>query len=483
MTGLWTESAAAAATNGAARGNWTATGVSIDSRTVGAGDLFVAIRGPNTDGHNYVGDALARGAMAAMVAGDWAGIQADADMPLLIVENTDEGLNALGRAARERSKARIVAITGSVGKTSTKDALARVLSEQAPTTATVGNLNNQWGLPLSMARMPAESIYGVFELGMNHAGELTPLSKLLRPNVAIVTNVESVHLEFFGSEEAIADAKGEIFAGMGADGAVVLNADNRHFERLKRLAKEVGIGRVFSFGASRSADFHMIDWHIEDGGNQVEADLAGRRILFRTGGAGRHWALIGVSVLGAAWLLGADLDAAAATMANIYPPQGRGVRHQVRLADGGAITVIDESYNASPASVRAAIAVLGATPLDGGGRRIAVLGDMLELGKNSPELHAGLAPDLEAADADLLFTCGPDMAGLSAAVPSSMDALHTDSSDGLIGLLTETVRAGDVVTVKGSLGSRMAPVVEALLALDAGNGDDGKQPCVAGGKG
>ena len=465
MTGLWTASAAAAATGGAARGNWTATGVSIDSRTVEPGDLFIAIRGPNTDGHLHVENALGKGAAAAMVASDWAESQPAGDMPLLIVADTDEGLCALARAARNRGKPHIVAITGSVGKTSTKEALARVLSEQAPTTATVGNLNNQWGLPLSVARMPAESIYGVFELGMNHAGELAPLSRMLRPNVAIVTNVESVHLEFFGSEEAIADAKGEIFAGMGADGAAVLNAENRHFERLKRLAKEVGIGRVFSFGATHGADFHLIDWRIEDGGNHVEADLAGRRIQFRTGGAGRHWAMIGVSVLGTAWLLGADLDKAAATLADIYPPKGRGLPHRVRLADGGTFTVIDESYNASPASMRAAIAVLGAVPIDAGGRCMAVLGDMLELGADSANLHAGLAPDLRAAGVDMLFACGPDMAGLCAAAPSGMDVLHTDTSDGLTGPLMETIRAGDVVMVKGSLGSRMAPVVEALLAL------------------
>jgi UDP-N-acetylmuramoyl-tripeptide--D-alanyl-D-alanine ligase len=482
MNVIWRSDEAAEATRGTATGDWAARGVSIDSRAVAEGDLFVAIRGPNTDGHLHVGDALARGAAAAMVAGGWAGKQATDDMPLVIVEDTDEGLNALGRAARERGKAHVIAITGSVGKTSTKEALARVLSEQAPTTATVGNLNNQWGLPLSMARMPAESIYGVFELGMSHAGELAPLSKLLRPDVALVTTVESVHLEFFESEEAIADAKGEIFAGMGTGGAVVLNADNRHFERLKHLAKEVGIGQVFSFGASPGVDFHLIDWRIEDDGNHVEADFAGRRIRFHTGGAGRHWALIGVSVLGAAWLLGADLDKAAATLAGMYPPKGRGLQQRVPLPGGGAFTVIDESYNASPASMRAAIAVLGAIPA-AGGRRIAVLGDMLELGGSSPELHAGLASDMQAANVDLLFTCGPDMAELSAAVPPRMDALHADASKGLIGLLTETIRDGDVVTVKGSLGSRMAPVVEALLALGAGNGDDGRQPRAAGGKG
>jgi UDP-N-acetylmuramoyl-tripeptide--D-alanyl-D-alanine ligase len=482
MTVLWQSTEAAVAVKGEATGSWAARGVSIDSRTIAEGDLFVAIRGPNTDGHLHVGDALARGAAAAMVARDWAAKQPVDEMPLLIVANTDEGLNALGQAARERSRAHVVAITGSVGKTSTKEALARVLSEQSPTTATIGNLNNQWGLPLSMARMPAGSIYGVFELGMNHAGELAPLSKLLRPNVALITTVESVHLEFFESEEAIANAKGEIFAGMGAGGAAVLNADNRHFERLRHLAREAGIGRVFSFGASAGADFHLIDWRIEAGGNHVEADVAGRLIKFRTGGAGRHWALIGVSVLGIAWLLGANLDKAAATLAGINPPKGRGLQRRVTLPGGGSFTLIDESYNASPASMRAAIAVLGAIPA-AGGRRIAVLGDMLELGDDSPALHAGLAPDLEAASVDLLFACGPDMAALSAAVPPQMDALHNDASEGLVGLLTETVRDGDVVCVKGSLGSRMAPVVDALLALDADNGDDGRQPRAAAGRG
>lgn len=482
MTAMWHSAEAAAATGGRATRDWAATGVSIDSRSVAPGDLFIAIRGPNTDGHLYVADALERGAAAAMVAADWAAGQATGDTPLLVVENTDEGLNALARAARSRGKARIVAITGSVGKTSTKEALAQVLAAQAPTTATLGNLNNQWGLPLSMARMPAESAYGVFELGMNHAGELTPLSKLLRPDVAIVTTVESVHLEFFESEEAIADAKGEIFAGMNADGAAVLNADNRHFDRLKHMAREVGIGRVFSFGAAQGADFHMIDWHIEDGGNSVEADLAGRRIRFRTGGAGRHWATIGVSVLGAAWLLGADIEQAARSLAEIHPPKGRGLQHRVHLADGGAFTVIDESYNASPASMRAAIAVLAATPTQGAGRRIAVLGDMLELGEDAPELHAGLAPDIETAGIDLLFSCGPNMAGLSRAVPREMNALHAGTSSGLIGPLSEAVGDGDVVTIKGSLGSRMAPVVEALLALGAGNGNGRGEARAAGGR-
>jgi len=483
MTVIWRSAEAATAVKGMVTRDWTASGVSIDSRSVEPGDLFVAIRGPNTDGHRYVPDALAKGAAAAMVAAGWVQENATPDMPLLVVDDTDEGLNALARAARQRGNARIIAVTGSVGKTSTKEALAQVLSAQAPTTATIGNLNNQWGLPLSMARMPADAAYGVFELGMNHAGELTPLSKLLHPDVAVITTVESVHLEFFESEEAIACAKAEIFAGMDAGGAAVLNLDNRHFELLKRRAREVGIRRVFSFGAGKRADFHLVDWRVDNAGNIVEADLAERRIKFRIGGAGRHWALIGVSVLGAAWLLGADLDQAAATLAEVHPPKGRGLQHSVTLPGGGFFTLIDESYNASPASMGAAIAVLGATPTGKGGRRIALLGDMLELGDSGPGLHAGLAGALEAAGVDLLFCCGPNMAHLSAAVPATMDALHTETSAGLIGLLRDTVRAGDVVTVKGSLGSRMAPVVEALLELAAGNGGDRAERRSAAGQG
>ena len=483
MTALWTSTEAATAVNGTTIHDWTATGVSIDSRTVEPGDLFIAIRGPNTDGHCYAGDALSNGAVAAMVDSDWAGAQTETDLPLLIVEDTMDGLNALARTARTRGAARVAAVTGSVGKTSTKDALAHVLSAQGPTAATRGNLNNQWGLPLSMARMPAESAYGVFELGMNHPGELTPLSRLLSPDVAVITTVESVHLEFFASEEAIADAKAEIFAGLDAGGAAVLNADNRHFERLRKHALEAGVGRVLSFGEHEDVDCRLIDWRIDDGGNRVEADIEGRRVSFRTGAPGRHWAMIGVTVLGTALLLGADVDKAAEALAGIQAPKGRGTQHQVVLPGGRSFTVIDESYNASPASMRAAFAVLGAMQPAPGGRRIAVLGDMLELGADSQELHADLAADLQRRGVDLVFASGPNMARLFEALPRAMRGLHAAESDGLVGPVTGAVRPGDIVTVKGSLGSRMAPVVDALLALDSENGNDGEIRRAASGRG
>lgn len=473
MTTLWTAEAAAAATGSQAQGRWQASGVSIDSRSIAPGDLFVAIRGPNTDGHLYVRQALEAGAAAAMVAADWNGITSEAGEPLLVVADTMDGLNALARAARARSAARIAAVTGSVGKTSTKDALAHVLAAQGPTEATRGNLNNQWGLPLSLSRMPEDARYGVFELGMNHAGELTPLSQLLRPDVAIVTTVESVHLEFFASEEAIADAKAEIFAGMDSGGAALLNIDNQHFGRLAQHAREAGVGRVLSFGAGEGADFRLLDWHIEDGGNHVDAEIDGDPVTFRTGAPGRHWATIGVCVLGAAHLLGADVAAAARSLAGVMPPRGRGSQAIVDHPGGGTFVVIDESYNASPASMKAAFGVLGAMQPGPGGRRIAVLGDMLELGPDSPALHAGLAEPLREARVDLVFAAGPNMARLIDTLPPSMRGAWAESSAGLAGEVTRAVRGGDVVTVKGSLGSRMAPVVEALLALgqveDGGN--------------
>jgi len=483
MKTLWTSSAAAAAVNGTSTRDWVATGVSIDSRTVGPGDLFVAIRGPNMNGHCFAGEALSKGAVAAMVDSDWAGAQSETDLSLLIVEDTMEGLNALAGAARARGAARIAAVTGSVGKTSTKDALAQVLSAQGRTAATLGNLNNQWGLPLSMARMPADSQYGVFELGMNHPGELTPLSQLLKPDLAIITTVESVHLEFFKSEAAIADAKAEIFAGLGTGGAALLNADNRHFDRLRRHAIDRGVGRVLSFGARPDVDFRLLDWRIEDGRNRVEAEIEGRHVPFATGAPGRHWAMIGVTVLGASALLGADVDRAAESLSGVRAPKGRGTQHQVLLPGGGSFTLIDESYNASPASMRAAFTVLGAMQPGQGGRRIAVLGDMLELGDDGPALHAGLAADLEAQDVDLVFASGSNMVRLIEALPETMRGLHASTSDGLTGPVAAAVRPGDIVTVKGSLGSRMAVVVQALLALDSENGNGGEVRRTAGGRG
>ena len=465
MTALWTHRDAAAATGGCNTAAWAAEGVSIDSRSLSRGDLFIAIRGNRSDGHDYVADALGKGAAAAMIANDWRTPPPDA--PLLTVEDTDDGMCALARAARDRSNAQVIGVTGSVGKTGTKEMLAHALGAQGATASTRGNLNNHWGLPLSLARMPQDTAFGVFELGMNHAGEIEPLSRLTRPDVAIVTTVEATHLEFFDSEEGIADAKAEIFSGVPDGGAAVLNRDNRHFDRLRRHAEAQGVGRICAFGEHEEADIRLLKTATENDGSRVQADIAGEKLDYVVGAPGKHWAMNSLAVLAAVRSIGADWRAAAATLASIRPMKGRG-RQQTVAAPSGGFLLIDESYNASPASVRAALDVLGAAEPGSGGRRIAVLGDMLEIGAAAAEAHAGLAADIERNRIDIVFAAGKDMAHLKSALSNRVVAHHGPDSEAILDLVLDTVKAGDVVTVKGSLGSRMIPIAEALLALGRG---------------
>jgi len=464
MTVLWNAADSEQATGGQATAGFAATGVSIDSRTLTRGDLFVALKEPNSDGHEYVEAALKAGACAAVVADTWRGHPTAG--PFLIVADPERALGALARAARQRSVARIAAITGSVGKTGCKDALAMVLGRQAETCATQGNLNNHYGLPLSLARLGAEARFGVFELGMNHPGELAPLSALLRPDVALITTVEAVHLEYFDSEEAIADAKAEIFQGMGQQGTAILNRDNHHFGRLYRRAREAGIARITSFGAHERADMRLQDCTLHETSSTVTVLNDGTPLTYTIGVPGRHWVVNSLAVLASAQALGADIAAAATALGEMRPTAGRGLRTEVPLSSGGGFVLIDESYNASPASMQAAFDVLAQATPKPGGRRIAVLGDMLELGENAESLHAGLAADLVASRADLVFTAGPLMARLATALPAPMQGGHTSTSGCLAPRVTAAVRAGDVVMVKGSLGSQMKRVVDALRALD-----------------
>lgn len=463
----WPAADAAAAANGRLLGrqDWVATGVSIDSRTLEPGDLFVAIQGPNFDGHAFVAAALDRGAAACLVARVPDGLPADA--PLLRVDDTLTGLEDLGRVARLETAARVVAVTGSVGKTSTKEMLRTCLAACAPTFATPGSLNNHWGVPLSLARLPAAAAFGVFELGMNHPGEIGPLSRMVHPDVALITTVEAVHLEFFPSVEAIADAKAEIFEGMSRQGTAILNRDNPHYARLLAAARTQGISHVVSFGAAAPADAHLLDLELLADRSRVAASIRGRRIDYVLGIPGRHQVINSLGVLLAVDAAGGDVDKAAAALAGFQPVKGRGQRRAVPLPDGGSLTLIDESYNASPASIAAA-AVLGRTPTGAGepaGRRIAVLGDMREMGADSPRLHGALAEPLLAAGIDLVYCCGPHMHHLFDRLPAERRGGHAATSADLAPLVTAAVRAGDVVMVKGSLGSRMAVVVAALDAL------------------
>ncbi len=468
MSALWTAAEAGQATGGETNAPWQATGVSIDSRTCQPGDLFVALKGPHFDGHAFVVDALAKGAAAAMVSHATENLPADA--PLLRVENTARALEGLGRAARERTNARIVAVTGSVGKTGVKEALRLVLGAQGACHGSEGNLNNHWGLPLSLARMPRDTVFGVFEMGMNRPGEIAPLSRLARPHVAVITTVAAVHSEFFDSEEEIADAKAEIFAGMDEGGTAILNRDNRHFDRLTGAAQAKRLD-VIGFGGDWQAEAQWEEYELHAEATHVHAQIGGEFTAYRLAVPGHHWLINSLAVLATAQTLGTDPMAAARVLATFQAPAGRGARHAVALG-GGAFTMIDESYNASPTSMRAAFETLGRADPGSSGRRIAVLGDMLELGEDSHARHTALAEPLKQEGIDLVFTAGPRMAHLWEALPKPMHGGHAIDSNTLTPLVTAAVRQGDVIMVKGSAGSQMGQVVRALLRM---NGDSGKR--------
>jgi UDP-N-acetylmuramoyl-tripeptide--D-alanyl-D-alanine ligase len=383
------------------------------------------------------------------------------------VPDTLQALVALGQAARARSHARVVAVTGSVGKTGTKEGIALALATQGKTHASTGNLNNEIGAPLSLARLPRDAVYAVFELGMNRPGEIQRLSQLVRPDVAVITNVEPVHIEFFPSVEAIADAKGEIFAGMTRSGAAVLNMDNPHFERLSGIAFGRGISRVLSFGSDETAYARLIDCSLHPTCSAVTAEIGGERLDYCVAMPGRHWVMNSLAILTAVKAAGADVAIAAASLSRLKPIKGRGERVRVELPGGGAFDLIDDSYNASPASVRASLSVLAGMKPGAGGRRIAVLGDMLELGAIAEQAHADLAPDIAAAGVELVFACGPNMKKMFDALPAKLRAVHAANSGELAPRVVGAVRAGDIVMVKGSLGTRMAPIVAALRQLSA----------------
>ncbi len=378
MNGLWTIDDMARAIGARRAGALpdAVTGISIDSRTIAPGQAFFAIKGDAHDGHDFVAAALRAGAGLAVVSSTKP---APSDAPLLIVRDVLGALRRLARAARARTNAQVIAVTGSVGKTSTKEALSLALSRDGETHASVASFNNHWGVPLSLARLPTSARYAVFEIGMNHAGEITPLTKLVRPHVAVITTVEPVHLEFFASVEAIADAKAEIFTGVEPGGAAVLNRDNPHFARLARRAKRAGVQRVVSFGEDEHADARLIKCALQPESSTIEADILGARVAYKLGAPGRHQVLNSLAVLATASIVGADLALASLALADLRPAAGRGTRLKLPL-HGGEALVIDESYNANPTSMRAALAVLAQAPLGRHGRRIAVLGDMLELG-------------------------------------------------------------------------------------------------------
>ncbi len=440
---------------------WSAERFSIDSRTIQPGEIFIALQGEKMDGHHYVKAALDAGAEIAIVHHIVEGVDAQRQV---LVDDTFDAMYELAAYHRARLDAKLVGVTGSVGKTGAKEALRLALATKGETYATSGNYNNHIGLPLCLINMPLSSKFGVFEMGMNHAGEISRLSVLLKPHLAMITTVESVHIEFFDSEEAIADAKAEIFHGMDKNGIAALPFDNPHFVRLKKAAEKHGLGRVISFGVNELAMCRLLDYKASLEGAEVTATICGTPVSYRLGAMGRHWALTSVAVLAAAEALGANLPKAAEALASFREPKGRGRMTQVSWGDG-EILLVDDSYNASPSSMAAACEKLAELKRALSGRRtVAVLGDMLELGDLAPRMHAGLAKKLEEAKVDEVHTAGTLMAHLHKALPANMKGQHAADAPALTEELQSRLHAGDVVLVKGSHGSGMWKLAEALQA-------------------
>ncbi|MFZ5615797.1 MAG: UDP-N-acetylmuramoyl-tripeptide--D-alanyl-D-alanine ligase [Pseudomonadota bacterium] len=470
--GLWTAFEAAAATGGAlcARGGdpdrwiaeeWAAGGLSIDTRTLAPGEMFVALKDAR-DGHEFVNSAFERGASAALVAR--APENAPEGAPLLVVRDTLEGLSDLARAARLRNFGKRIAVTGSAGKTSTKEMLRAALSGVGRVHASDKSFNNHWGVPLTLARMPIDADFGVFEIGMNHAGEITPLTRLVAPHVAIVTTIAPAHLEFFGTTEKIAEAKAEIFLGVARDGAAVLPADNEHFGLLSLRAEEAGVARVISFGEAKDADIRLVDYRGDGARADITASVFGEPLEFPLDAPGRHQAMNALAVIGAARALGLPAAKAATGLKGVGAAAGRGAQSRVRLASGAEIAILDESYNANPTSMAAALALLGQMKPKGRGRRIAVLGQMLELGDAGPALHAGLAEPLVAAGVDALYVAGALMDHLWDKAPAAIRAGRAGDARSLAPTIVAALKDGDIVMVKGSNASKVSEIVAAIKA-------------------
>ena len=468
---LWTVDEVVSTTGGQLEGNvkHPLNGVAIDSRAINTGDIFVAIKGERTDGHEYAANALKAGAGVAIVSRPDSAMR-DAG-PVLVVDDALAALEALGRAARSRSAAHVIAVTGSVGKTTTKDALAVALGSCGETHASVSSFNNQWGVPLTLARFSRTAEFGVFEVGMNHAGEIETLIDMVRPHTAIITAIAESHLGHFTSLTDIARAKAEIFTGVVAGGVAVINHDTEFFNLLRDAAGEQGITDIRSFGEKAGSDIALKRATLHDACSCVTADVRGQEVIYKLGAAGKHVVMNSLAVLAACEAAGADLAKCALALADITPPSGRGVRHKLSI-DGLHLSVIDESYNANPASMRAALDMLGASHPEGRGRRIAVLGDMLELGVHSDRLHADLAGPIQSAQVDQVFACGPAMKTLWQKVPAAVRGAYAPSSAELIAPLLESIQSDDVIMIKGSLGSRMAPVVEAIIKQYGGTSGD-----------
>ncbi|MFN6925799.1 MAG: UDP-N-acetylmuramoyl-tripeptide--D-alanyl-D-alanine ligase [Tabrizicola sp.] len=469
---LWTSQDAESATGGHSTQTWQASGVSIDTRTLQPGDLFVALKDVR-DGHDFVAQALEKGAAAALVSRIPEGVGSTA--PLLIVPDVLKALADLGAAARARTRARVVGVTGSVGKTSTKEMLRAVLSGQGKTHAAEASYNNHWGVPLTLARMPADTDYAVIEIGMNHPDEIAPLARLARLDVAMVTTVAPAHLEAFDSIEGIAHEKASIFDGLPPGGTAIFNADIATTPILR--AKGLAVGAIpVSFGQSDGADYRLTETRPSEDCTVARAEHAGRKLLFKVSAPGGHFVLNALGALAAAEALGADPMIAAHDLGRWAPPPGRGQRERIVLdiVEETFFDLIDDAFNANPASMAAALDVLiAARPTDGigrvgGGRRIAILGDMLELGPTEAELHAAIARHPGLSAVHVIHCVGPRMKALHAALPRAQRGVWVETAAELAPRARSLLDAGDILLVKGSKGSKVSLIVDALRKMGQG---------------
>jgi UDP-N-acetylmuramoyl-tripeptide--D-alanyl-D-alanine ligase len=464
MSLLWTSEALVAAMDGRPLGPMPEgiSGISIDSRSLQPGDAFFAIKGEAMDGHDFATAAIKSGAGVLVVAEGKLPSLGRLTAPIIVVEDVLVALEKLGVAARTRSQAKIIAVTGSAGKTTTKEALRHVLSAVGKVHASAQSFNNHWGVPLTLARMPDDCDYAVFEIGMNHPDEIRPLVKMVRPHVAIVTMIAAAHLGFFRNLDEIAKAKAEIFEGLEPDGAAVLNRDDARFKLLDKMAHAAGVEHVYGFGENARSTFKLVKCELHADHSDIAARINGHDMIARIGAPGRHMVQNVLAVLGAAQLVGADLDKVALALADLSAERGRGKRHLLRHPQG-PITLIDESYNANPASMAAAMALLNATPVTGEGRRIAVLGDMLELGDHSAKLHAALADLVVGTGTHTVFLGGPEMRALAEALPGDIKTEYRAGVEELKPVLLAALKPGDVVMIKSSKGIGFAKLVDALL--------------------
>ncbi|AQR73520.1 UDP-N-acetylmuramoyl-tripeptide--D-alanyl-D-alanine ligase [Sphingomonas sp. LM7] len=452
MKSLWTSDEIAQATNGSASADFGVTGVTFDSREVGPGDLFLALTGETTDGHRFLGQAFAQGAAGAIVS-------SETGHPNVHVADTTAALDALGKASRVRMHGKVIGVTGSVGKTGTKEALFAALDRVDPGCAhrSVKSYNNHTGVPLSLARMPRDTRFGVFEMGMNHAGELAQLTRLVRPHVALVTTIAPAHMGFFASEAAIADAKGEIFQGLEPGGTAIIPFDSPYRDRLIAAAKPHA-AKILTFGLHDGADFRAVErMRTRTGGTFITARFDARELSFTISQPGEHWVSNAMAIIAAVDAVGGDLEMAGLALAEMGGLAGRGARFMAELPNGEAL-VIDESYNANPASMRATLAVLA----NEHGRKIAVLGEMRELGDHSDSFHADLAEPIEAAGVSHAILVGEAMRPLAKALEGRVEFVHVPDAATARERLSAVLAPGDAVLVKGSNGVRLSTVVAAL---------------------